>query len=85
MKQTTIQREFSALPPDLQQQVLDYIAFLKTRYVSTREKTTKRIPLKKEPFIGIWADRKEMQDSTAWVRNLRQNEWGKRSFRNNPR
>ncbi len=85
MKQSTIQREFSALPPELQKQVLDYIAFLKTRYVSTRKKTTKRIPLEKEPFIGMWADRKDMEDSTAWVRNLRQSEWEKRRARNNPR
>lgn len=44
MKQTTIQREFSALPPELQKKVLDY-----------------------------------MEDSTAWVRNLRQSEWEKAS------
>jgi hypothetical protein len=74
MKQSAIQREFSALPPELQRQVLDYIAFLKTRYVSTRKKTARRIPLEKEPAIGMWADRKDMEDSTTWVRSLRRSE-----------
>lgn len=83
MKQTTIQREFSALPPDLQKQVLDYIAFLKTRYASTRKKTTKRIPLDQEPAIGMWRDRQDMKDSTAWVRNLRSSEETKRRARAN--
>jgi hypothetical protein len=28
-----------------------------------------------EPFIGMWRDRDEMQDSTAYVRELRKREW----------
>jgi phosphoribosylamine--glycine ligase len=28
-----------------------------------------------EPFIGIWQDREDMQDSTAWVHDLRRSEW----------
>lgn len=83
MKQSTIQREFSALPPELQKQVLDYVVFLKTRYVGTRKKRTKRIPLNQEPAIGMWRDRKDMEDSTAWVRNLRQSEEEKRRARAN--
>ncbi|MCC7163982.1 MAG: DUF2281 domain-containing protein [Anaerolineae bacterium] len=83
MKQSIIQREFSALPPELQKQVLDYIAFLKTRYVSTRKKAAKRIPLEQEPALGMWRDRKDMEDSTAWVRNLRQSEENMRRARAN--
>lgn len=83
MKQSTIQREFSALPPELQKQVLDYIAFLKTRYAGTRKKPAKRIPLNQEPAIGMWRDRKDMEDSTAWVRNLRRSEEEKRRARAN--
>lgn len=26
-------------------------------------------------FIGMWRDREEMQDSTQWVRAIRQQEW----------
>lgn len=81
-KQVNIQREFSALPPELQEQVLDYIAYLKKRYLSTARQTATRIPLKKEAFVGMWADRQDMEDSTAWVRDLRRSEWEKRRARN---
>jgi hypothetical protein len=32
--------------------------------------------LKDEPFVGMWRDRQEMKDSSQWVRQLRQKEWG---------
>ena len=28
-----------------------------------------------DPFIGMWRDRKELEDSTAWVRSFRRSEW----------
>jgi hypothetical protein len=31
--------------------------------------------LRDEPFIGMWKNREEMQDSSQWVRNTRQQEW----------
>jgi len=36
---------------------------------------TRRTRLADEPFIGMWRDREDMQDSTAWVQSLRQHEW----------
>jgi Arc/MetJ family transcription regulator len=35
--------------------------------------------LEQDPVVGMWADRQEMRDSSAWVRELRQQQWGKRS------
>lgn len=32
------------------------------------------------PFFGMWADREEMQDSTAWVRQARE-QWQQRAAR----
>jgi hypothetical protein len=29
----------------------------------------------KEPFIGMWKDREDMNDSSFWVRQVRQREW----------
>ena len=76
MKQDKTWREFSTLPPELQHQVADFIAFLQTRYTPVRSgKTDKRTKLAKENFIGMWHNRKDMSDSTAWVRNLRQRDW----------
>lgn len=76
MKQEKIAREFASLTPELQRQVLDFIAFLKTRSTpAARPKTLKRDPLRQEAFVGMWRGRKEMRDSTKWVRELRQKEW----------
>ena len=31
--------------------------------------------LEDEPFVGIWKDRENMEDSSQWVRIHRQQEW----------
>jgi hypothetical protein len=79
MREEKIWREYTALPPELQKQVADFIAFLRTRYVPSRvSKTTKRTKLANEPFIGLWRNREDVQDSSAWVRSIRQREWASR-------
>ena len=76
MDATTLVRDIVSLPPEAQKQVTDFVAFLKTRYsVAPRVRKTKRIKLADEPFIGMWRDREDMQDSSAWVRSLRESEW----------
>jgi hypothetical protein len=66
MKQEQIWREFTALPPELQRQVADFITFLRTRYTLTRSaKTAKRTKLANEAFIGMWRNREDLQDSTV--------------------
>ena len=69
--------DISNLPPEAQRQVVDFIAFLRTRYKrSDVEKQAKRINLVNEPFIGIWKDREDMNNSGKWLRNVRKAEWG---------
>ncbi|MGB9775691.1 MAG: DUF2281 domain-containing protein [Anaerolineae bacterium] len=76
VKQEELLHQFSALPPELQQQVMDFIAFLQTRYQAIRPiRSVRKIPLSQEPFIGMWQDRPEMEDSTGWVRKIRLEEW----------
>ena len=76
MENASIVREIASLPPEAQKQVIDFMAFLKTRYPSTRvAKKARRTKLTDEPFIGMWRARADMRDSTAWVRSLRQREW----------
>jgi hypothetical protein len=75
MKQDKVSRELGALPPEAQKQVMDYIAFLRMRYMPTRPAKAKRTKLAQETFVGIWRTRKDMRDSRAWVRNLREREW----------
>jgi hypothetical protein len=31
--------------------------------------------LQDEPFVGMWKDREDMEDSSHWVRQVRQQEW----------
>jgi hypothetical protein len=68
-------RDFNSLPAEAQRQVADFIAFLLQRY--QRPPAGKREPgdWEREPFVGMWRDREEMRDSTAWVRRTRQQEW----------
>jgi len=76
MGTVNIVREIASLPPEAQKQVIDFVAFLKARYPTTRTlRKTRRTKLADEPFIGMWRNREDMQDSTAWVQSLRRHEW----------
>ena len=76
MEVANITHEIALLPPEAQKQIMDFIAFLKTRYPTTPPvERTKRTKLTDEPFIGMWRDREDMHDSAAWVQVLQQQEW----------
>ncbi len=76
MEQEKILDDISNLPPEALQLVADFIAFLRTRYKRPdAEKQTKQISLVNEPFIGIWKDREDMNNSGKWLRNVREAEW----------
>jgi hypothetical protein len=80
MNPKTAWQRFADLPPEAQQEVVDFIAFLQTRYAPSPTRKRARPPkLSKEAFIGMWRNRKDLQDSRAWVRNLREHEWMRRS------
>jgi len=79
MNQEKVWQNFVNLPPEAQRQVVDFIVFLRTRYAPPRRRrTAKSTKLANEPFIGIWRSREDFQDSSAWVRRVRQSEWVKR-------
>jgi len=75
MDAAKIAREMASLPPEAQRQILDLVVFLKAQYVSAPTAGKAKRRFTKKPFIGMWRDRKDMQDSTAWVRKLRQCQW----------
>ena len=77
MNQEKVWQSFINLPPEAQRQVVDFIVFLRTRYAPSRRRTTKPTKLANEPFIGMWRSREDFQDSSAWVRRVRQSEWVK--------
>jgi hypothetical protein len=40
----------------------------------------KKTLLRKDPAIGMWKDREDMEDSATWVREVRQREWRDRGL-----
>ena len=75
METVNIVREIASLPPEAQKQVIDFVAFLKARYPTRPARKARRTRLADEPFIGMWRNREDMEESTGWVRSLRQREW----------
>ncbi|MBE9229685.1 DUF2281 domain-containing protein [Phormidium sp. LEGE 05292] len=61
------------LPPEKQQEVLDFAEFLAQKIEVTNSSI--KGSFQDEPFVGIWREREEMSDSSAWVRRTRQQEW----------
>ena len=78
MKHEDLLREFLDLPPEGRAQVVDLIEFLRASYQSRRphDRAT-RLDLADENFVGMWRDREDMNDSSAWVRSTREREWVK--------
>jgi predicted transcriptional regulator len=65
-----------SLPPEAQRQVADFIAFLKKQHELVSRPTKQNgSDLSRQPFIGMWRDRDDLKDSSAWVRKTRQQEW----------
>lgn len=75
METEKILNDITNLPPQAQRQVADFIAFLRTRYKSPNNQPSRQLNLAIAPFIGMWKDRQDMQDSRAWLRGIRKSEW----------
>jgi hypothetical protein len=79
MTHEEILRELNLLPPEGQRQVADFIARLREQYARPQSSESITSDLAQDSFIGMWQDREDMQDSSTWVRNLREHEWVKQS------
>jgi hypothetical protein len=78
MTQQELLNEFLSLPVEAQRQVIDFIAFLRQRYSAVESAShSADFDLINDSFIGMWSDRQDLADSTAWVRGVRENEWSK--------
>lgn len=78
MTNEEILREISSLPPEAQRQIEDFVIFLRQRYKSAPpEKNAPASDLANEEFIGMWRHREDLQDSAAWIRNVRESHWSK--------
>ena len=72
-----ILRELASLPPEAQKEAADFITFLHERYSQSESAEQDGRDLTDLGFVGMWRDREDMSDSTAWVRRLREREWVK--------
>ena len=75
MNKTKTIQVFSTLPPEAQEQVASFVEFLREKYKKITRKFKNKGPISDDPFVGIWANRKDMKDSSDWVKILRKNEW----------
>jgi hypothetical protein len=77
MTNEEILREIALLPPEGQRLVEGFVAFLRQRYAPSQPVAQPPDSgLEGESFIGMWRDRDDMRDSSAWVRHIRRSEWG---------
>ena len=76
MQYENVIKDFKELPEIAKQEVADFITFLKIRYFSQQsERQIQRISLREDPFVGLWKERSDLQDSTNWIRTLRKKDW----------
>lgn len=74
MTQQQLLHEFFSLPTEAQRQVAELIASLKHGNPSASG-DAQPIDFSANPFVGIWKDRQDLADSSAWVREVRRGEW----------
>ncbi len=76
MKNNNLFNKFESLPAEAQKQVIVFIEFLQKRYeLKTKKPRTGKSLLKNKKFVGLWKNRKELDDSSSWIKNLREKEW----------
>jgi hypothetical protein len=68
-------KEITSLPEEAKRQIERIIKLFKSGQPSAVDRK-KRIPLREEPFFGMWKDREDMKEGgAAWVRKLRREQW----------
>jgi hypothetical protein len=76
MNMEKVLADLAALPPQAMEEAADFIAFLRARHGSAASDApagAKAAP--DETFFGLWRDRPELSDASAWMDGLRRDEW----------
>lgn len=71
MELETLWRRLASLPEAAQQEVAALIAALAEHHSGSERAPVTR-SLHDEPFVGLWKDRTDLADASAWVRRLRE-------------
>jgi hypothetical protein len=75
MSSKSVLDKYYQLPPDAKKEANDFVQFLYNQYVKSTSQTKADKPLSEYDFVGMWKDRDDMKDSTAWVREQRKGQW----------
>jgi len=77
MNENKLLRDVASLPIAAQKQAIDFISYLKFRYAqhTFKEKNVGLESIDQEPFVGMWKNRSDLEDSNVWLRDLRKKEW----------
>ena len=71
-----IASHIAELPVEAQELAAEFVMMLRRRYTTeVPNHAASSTNLLDEPFVGMWADRPEMEDSVAYVRELRRSQW----------
>ena len=76
MTHEEILRELASLPPEGQEKAAEFIAGLR-EYYARQSSGHSQFDLGNLGFFGIWRDHADMQDSSKWLKQLREREWVK--------
>lgn len=69
---TKLKGDIENLPEEAQLLLIDFLEILKKHYTQPFKNEKK---LEDEPFIGMWKNREEMNNSSQWVREVRKQQW----------
>ncbi len=64
-------KEIPNLPKEVKLRIEKIIDAFRKEEKESAHYRSKKIPLRDEPFVGMWADREDMTDPAEWVRNVR--------------
>ena len=64
------------LPPSARKEAENFLRYLYDQHVTSAPKKTANTSVTESPFVGMWKDREDLQDSTSWVKEQRKSQWG---------
>jgi hypothetical protein len=68
-------KEIPRLPNEVKRRIAKIIDSFRKQADQSSAGNAGKIPLRDEPFVGMWADREDMKDPVEWVRNVRRTQW----------
>ncbi|NEP28624.1 MAG: hypothetical protein F6K49_44320, partial [Moorea sp. SIO3I6] len=63
-------KDIQELPEEVQNIIADIIEVFKKQYVTKKPASLHPLELDNQPFIGMWRDRQDTQNSSEWVRRI---------------